>query len=145
MEIKGITSIRSVPAKDEAVSHLIESIASEEKALSRLLETKAEHIRVFSKQNQGQSSSTAADNMQFNQSVTQFMDTVVMAEWMLLKKLDTVLQLDQEKPKGYSKIRMAGQNGPSRLQEKSRKELRNLEDMQDIYWEDGCIFDDDWK
>ncbi|MFF2015243.1 hypothetical protein [Paenibacillus sp. NPDC058177] len=116
MEIKGITSIRSVPAMDEAVSHLIESIASEEKALSRLLETKVEHIRVFSKQNQDQSSSTAADNMQFNQSVTQFMDSVVMAEWMLLKKLDTVLQLDQEKRKGYS-------------QEKSRKELGNLEDM----------------
>ncbi|MFC3747105.1 hypothetical protein [Paenibacillus sp. GCM10012306] len=133
MEIKGITSIRSVPAKDEAVSHLIESIASEEKALSRLLETKAEQIRVFSKQNQDQkSSSTAADTIQFNKSITQFMDSVVMSEWMLLKKLETVLQLDQEKWKGYS-------------QEKSRKELRNLEDMQDIYWEDGCIFDDDWK
>ncbi|OBZ18020.1 hypothetical protein A8L34_00040 [Bacillus sp. FJAT-27264] len=95
MVIKGNAPATPVPPMDEAISHLIESITSEENALTSLLETEAGHIRAFCEEKLGESGSTAGEIIQFNHSVIQFMDSFMMAEWMLLKKLDTALQLDQ--------------------------------------------------
>ncbi|MFF2907595.1 hypothetical protein [Paenibacillus sp. NPDC057934] len=95
MVIKGDASTTPVPPMDEAISHLIESITSEENALSSLLETEAGNIRAFCEEKLAESGSTAGEIIQFNHSIIQFMDSFMMAEWMLLKKLDTALQLDQ--------------------------------------------------
>ncbi|WP_270170785.1 hypothetical protein [Paenibacillus sp. SYP-B4298] len=87
-------SSQNTPTIHDAVTHLIESIASEDKALSRLLNTEAEHILAFSQENiQHEKGLDLTAIIKFNQSVIQFMDTVVMAEWILMKKLDTMLHM----------------------------------------------------
>lgn len=99
MEIKGHIPSQNVPTIHDAISHLIESIASEDRAISRLLNTEAEHILAFSQErlhHEEELDLTAI--IKFNQSVIQFMDSVVMAEWMLMKKLDTVLLMQLKHP-----------------------------------------------
>ncbi|MBJ6362718.1 hypothetical protein ACFOQM_15850 [Paenibacillus sp. GCM10012307] len=133
MEIKGKVPSQPIPTMNEAVSHLIESIASEEKALSRLLDTEAEHIRTFSEENLGRGVSSIEDIIKFNHSVIQFMDSVVMAEWMLLKKLDTVLQLELQGADGHyiAESRDRGEHNGGR-----RQVPDDLEDMRYAEWEE---------
>ncbi|WP_051236975.1 hypothetical protein [Paenibacillus pinihumi] len=139
MDIKGKLSSQPIPTMNEAVSHLIESIASEEKALSRLLDTEAEHIRTFSEENLGSGASSVEDIIRFNHSVIQFMDSVVMAEWMLLKKLDTVLQLDLEGLDGRASCPITDGSYKSKFNKpkKSRyQEQDDLEDMKYAQWDE---------
>lgn len=104
MEIKGRISSQTIPTIHDAISHLIESIAAEDKAISRLLSTEAEHILAFSKESiNHEAGLDLSAIIKFNQSVIQFMDSVIIAEWMLMKKLDTVLhmQLDTSLAQQY--------------------------------------------
>jgi len=81
----------SVPGLPDTVTHLLKSIALEEEALSKIMQAEANKTMAFVGQDLDfpQKPSTA-DIIRFNQSVIQIMDSLLMAEWLLLKKLDTV-------------------------------------------------------
>lgn len=67
--------------------HLLNSIAKEEKALGRLLNAQAkqlEHIQPCSK------------TTQLTETTTQLVETVLMKEWLLLRKLEHVLTIESK-------------------------------------------------
>lgn len=84
------------PTIQEAVSDLFKSVAMEETALSHLLNAEAEKIQAFvGKQKDFPSRPSNADLLRFNKSVIALLDIVVMKEWLLLKKLETAMDIWQ--------------------------------------------------
>ncbi|MBD8496962.1 hypothetical protein [Paenibacillus arenosi] len=81
-------------SKEEAAAHLIKAIALEEEALSNLINMETDKAAAFVGKNldfpTGPSNS---EIIQFNHTVVQFLDTLLMAEWLLLKKIDTVTSM----------------------------------------------------
>ncbi|TVX94079.1 hypothetical protein [Paenibacillus agilis] len=77
--------------KEEAAAQLIRAIALEEEALSNLINIETDKAAAFVGKNLDfPTSPTTSEIIQFNQTVVQFLDTLLMAEWLLLKKMDTV-------------------------------------------------------
>ena len=81
------------PNKKEVVIDLLESIALEEIALSHIMNAEAEKIQAFV----GEcldfpSHPDNEDIILFNRGVTQLLETIVMKEWLLLRKLENVLE-----------------------------------------------------
>lgn len=82
------------PNKDEVVIDLLESIALEEIALANLMKAEAEKMRAFV----GECCDFPSDPsnneiIKFNRNVNQFLETLVMKEWLLLRKLQNVTDL----------------------------------------------------
>ncbi|WP_338750555.1 hypothetical protein [Bacillus sp. FJAT-52991] len=82
------------PDKNEVIIDLLESIALEEIALSHILNAEAEKIQAFV----GECLDFPTDPnnheiIKFNKSVQSLIETVVMKEWLLLKKLESVMEL----------------------------------------------------
>lgn len=85
------------PTFSEAVIDLFESIALEEIALSHLINAEAEKVQAFvGKRMDFPTRPTNLQIVKLNQSVTKLMDTIVMKEWLLLKKLENVMELSEE-------------------------------------------------
>lgn len=79
------------PSLDETIIDLMESIAKEELALSHLVTSESNKIKAFiGKELDFPTYPTTAEILTFNYSVNKLMDTVLMKEWLLLKKLETV-------------------------------------------------------
>lgn len=86
------------PNLKQVTIDLLESIALEEIALSHILNAEAEKIQAFV----GKCCDfpTCPDNheiIRFNNGVNQLLKTVVMKEWLLLNKLETVIDFIDDK------------------------------------------------
>ena len=82
------------PSKEEVIIDLLESIALEEIALSHVLNAEAEKIHAFV--NVCRDYPTQLSNseiIKFNKSVKDLVETIVMKEWLLLRKLEDVMEL----------------------------------------------------
>jgi hypothetical protein len=83
-----------VPTREEALSHLLQSIALEEEALSRLLNVEADKALAFVGKNLDFPNNPSNDEIiTFNRTVISILDSVLMAEWLLLKKLDAAIHM----------------------------------------------------
>ncbi len=85
------------PTMSEVVVDLLESIALEEIALSHLMNAEAEKIQMFvGKHHEAREKATIHEIINFNRVVNQFLQVIVMKEWMLLTKLETVVEFNVE-------------------------------------------------
>ncbi|KKB36310.1 extensin-like protein [Bacillus thermotolerans] len=76
---------------------LLESIALEEIALSHVMNAEAEKIQAFvGKCLDFPTHPSNEEIMKFNKSVGGLLETVVMKEWLLLKKLENVLEFEDK-------------------------------------------------
>lgn len=83
------------PCLKETVIDLMESIALEEIALSHLVNAESEKIQAFiCAIKNSHSCNKGEEFIKFNNSVGKIIDTVIMKEWILLKKLEDVMQID---------------------------------------------------
>ncbi|WP_416829201.1 hypothetical protein [Ectobacillus polymachus] len=82
------------PNRKEIIIDLLESIALEEIALSHLLNAEAEKIQAFVGECKDfPTEPTNCEILQFNREATRFVETILMKEWLLLRKLENVLEL----------------------------------------------------
>lgn len=78
---------------DEALSQLVKSIAIEEEALASLMQAEADKTLAFvGKERNLPTQPSTSEFIQFNQTVTKMLDSILMAEWMLMKKMDSVME-----------------------------------------------------
>lgn len=81
------------PDKKEVVIDLLESIALEEIALSHIMNAEAEKIQAFVGECLNfPTCPSNEDILMFNKSAGRLLETVVMKEWLLLNKLQDVLE-----------------------------------------------------
>ncbi len=87
------------PNKKEVAIDLLESIALEEIALSHIMNAEAEKIQAFvGKHLDFPTHPKSRDILKFNKGVNQLLETIVMKEWLLLKKLENVMEfIDKDK------------------------------------------------
>jgi hypothetical protein len=84
------------PTAEEAIIDLLKSVAMEETALAHLMNAEAEQIQAFVGKNLNfPSSPSTREIIGFNVTVSSFVETLVMQEWLLLRKLDKILQSAQ--------------------------------------------------
>lgn len=101
MSMPQIPEEKHRPCLKETVIDLLESIALEEIALSHLVNAEAEKIQAFLHTiKESHSCHKGDDFIKFNESIGKIIDTVIMKEWILLKKLESVMEIDfKEHPK----------------------------------------------
>ncbi|ANB61370.1 hypothetical protein [Anoxybacteroides amylolyticum] len=93
MSMPEIPKMTHRPDKKEVIIDLLESIALEEVALSHILNAEAEKIQAFvGKCLDFPTKPNNHEILTFNKSVQSLLETVVMKEWLLLKKLEDVLE-----------------------------------------------------
>ncbi|MFJ8268107.1 hypothetical protein [Peribacillus asahii] len=87
------------PNRKEVAIDLLESIALEEIALSHIMNAEAEKIQAFvGKHLNFPTHPESRDIIKFNKGVNQLLETIVMKEWLLLKKLENVMEfMDKDK------------------------------------------------
>ncbi|MFF2448929.1 hypothetical protein ACFVSW_17750 [Neobacillus sp. NPDC058068] len=72
---------------------LIKSVANEEEALALLIEAEADKIQAFiGTHSEFPTKPSNKEILDLNRSVTQMLETIVMKEWLLLKKLERTLE-----------------------------------------------------
>jgi hypothetical protein len=80
------------PNIKEVTIDLLESIALEEIALSHIMNAEAEKIQAFvGERLDFPTCPKNGDIIKFNKGVNQLLETIVMKEWLLLNKLENVL------------------------------------------------------
>lgn len=80
----------------QAILDLLNSVAEEEAALSNLINAEAQKTVAFT--GERKNFPTMASNeeiLQYCQSVNHIVDSIVMKEWLILKKLEAILQASQ--------------------------------------------------
>ncbi|WP_240666752.1 hypothetical protein [Longirhabdus pacifica] len=83
------------PSFKEVIVDLLESIALEENALSHIMNAEAEKIQAFvGKDLDFPSNPSIKEIIVFNQAVDSLLHTVVMKEWLLLRKLENVMRIE---------------------------------------------------
>lgn len=83
------------PTKDEVVIDLLKSIAMEENAIAHLLHAEAEKIQAFVGHHHSLSGEPSnADIIKLSSQVSKLLDVIVMKEWLLLRKLENVMELN---------------------------------------------------
>jgi hypothetical protein len=86
------------PSRDEVVIDLLKSIAMEENALSHLMNAEAEKIQAFVGKHHDFPTCPSNDEIiQFNMQVFRLIDVIVMKEWLLLRKLENVMEIKSTK------------------------------------------------
>lgn len=81
------------PNLKEVTIDLLESIALEEIALSHLINAESEKIQAFVGECLNfPTCPTNKEIIKFNKGVSELLETIVMKEWLLLKKFDNVLE-----------------------------------------------------
>ena len=94
------------PSLDEVLFELIESVAKEEKALALLIRAEADKIQAFIGKDQDFPTKPCNnDILDLNHSVKQMLETIVMKEWLLLKKLENTLEVIKKQRKVCKKCR----------------------------------------
>lgn len=85
------------PDLEKTVIDLLESIALEEIALSHLLNAESEKIQTFLCKFLECKKANHMELIYFNKTVNSTLTTIVMKEFLLLRKLETTLQITEEK------------------------------------------------
>lgn len=85
------------PDLEQTVVDLLESIALEEISLSHILNAEAESIQAFLCKFLECEKSDLTELISFNKTVNSTLSTIVMKEFLLLRKLETTLQITDEK------------------------------------------------
>ncbi|MDP4085162.1 MAG: hypothetical protein Q8934_11190 [Bacillota bacterium] len=94
MIIPNIYKGEHTPSLDEVITKIIDSVAEEELALAQLISSEANKINAFvGEYSDFPTSPTNSDILKFNQSVQKIIDSVMMKEWLLYKKIEMVLTL----------------------------------------------------
>lgn len=84
------------PDRKEVTIDLLESIALEEIALSHLINAESEKVRAFVGNDLDfPTHPTNKEIIKFNRGVTQLLETIVMKEWLLLKKIENVIEFHE--------------------------------------------------
>lgn len=79
---------------------LLKSIAREENALAHLIKAEADKIEAFVGKNCDFPTHPSNDEIiELNRSVTKLLETIIMKEWLLLKKLEDILEFIKKKRK----------------------------------------------
>lgn len=87
------TQLNKPESLNDALTQLVKSIAIEEEALATLMRAEAEKTLAFVGKDQNlPTHPSTSEFIQFNQTVTKILDSILMAEWMLMKKIDSVMQ-----------------------------------------------------
>lgn len=95
MSMPQIPEEKHRPSLQETVIDLLESIALEEIAIAHLLNAEAEKTQALvSKLFHDDSPSLVNDLVKCNKATCKIVDTVIIKEWLLLKKMETVLEID---------------------------------------------------
>ena len=82
------------PTKDEVVIDLLKSIAMEENAIAHLLHAEAEKIQALVGKRHGISAEPSHEElMALSAQASKLLDVIVMKEWLLLRKLENVMEL----------------------------------------------------
>lgn len=85
------------PTRHEVVIDLLKSIAMEETAISHILNAEAEKIQAFvGKELDFPGCSSGHEIMRFNSQVFKVIDVLVMKEWLLLRKMENIMDFDQD-------------------------------------------------
>ena len=79
------------PSYNQVLIDLLESIALEETALAHILNAEAEKIQKFIHTTSGCTPPHVL--IDFNTTVNETLETVIMKEWLLLRKLEKVVRL----------------------------------------------------
>ncbi|NOU98940.1 hypothetical protein [Paenibacillus planticolens] len=80
-----------VPSYTSAIAHLLQSLASEEESLAKLMRTEADKTSSFVGRNLDfPTAPTTQEILIYNHSVIQFLDSMVMTQWLMLKKLHAI-------------------------------------------------------
>lgn len=96
MSMPEIPESKHRPTLHQVIIDLLESIALEEIALSNLINAESEKIQAFvGKRLDFPSSPSTFQIIEFNQSINRIMETILMKEWLLLKKLETVMEIEE--------------------------------------------------
>lgn len=90
--IPNMTPIVSV-SKEDTISMLLSSVAMNEMAMSHLINAEAEKIQSFVRYSEEAKCIKTKDFIQFNNSVSRFLEQATMEQWLSLNKLDRVIQL----------------------------------------------------
>jgi hypothetical protein len=86
------------PNLKEVTIDLLESIALEEIALSHIMNAEAEKIQAFvGKCCDFPTHPDSHEIIKFNKGVNQLLETIVMKEWLLLNKLESVIDFIDDK------------------------------------------------
>ncbi len=84
------------PSKEEVVIDLLKSIAMEETALSQLINAEAEKIQAFvGKDLDFPGCPSNEFILKFSGQVFKLLDVIVMKEWLLLRKLENVMEFNE--------------------------------------------------
>lgn len=84
------------PNRKEVTIDLLESIALEEIALSHLINAESEKVQAFvGKHLNFPTCPSNKEIIKFNRGVTQLLETIVMKEWLLLKKFENVIEFHE--------------------------------------------------
>ena len=82
------------PDFDEVIIDLLEAIALEEISLSHILNAEGERIQAFLGKNKDfPTHPTNSEIAEFDKSTANLLDTVIMKEWILYKKLLATLEV----------------------------------------------------
>lgn len=85
------------PTRNEVIIDLFESIALEEIALSHIINAESEKIQAFVGEDiDFPTGPSNREIINFSRTVNQFLETVIMKEWLLLKKLENIMRIDEE-------------------------------------------------
>ncbi|WP_064094019.1 hypothetical protein [Rossellomorea aquimaris] len=85
------------PSSEEIVSKLLESIVEEEIAITNLISSEADKITAFvGEKNNFPTNPTNQEIITFNQTIYRIIESLLMKEWLLLKKIETVLSLKEK-------------------------------------------------
>lgn len=95
MTMPQFPEVKNRPSLKETVIDLLESIAVEETAIANIIRAEAKKISAFlGEKGNFPTNPSNVDIVNFNQGISRILETVLMKEWILLKKLETVLQID---------------------------------------------------
>ncbi len=82
---------------NDTIIDLMNSIIKEEEALSQLLTAEAKKIEAFiGKKKDFPTAPTNLEILSFSHSINQVVETILMKEWLLYRKIELTLQLDNK-------------------------------------------------
>lgn len=134
MIIPNVLRDKNPPSNEEIIAKLMESIAEEEIALAHILSSEADKINAFVGKNLD--FPTLPSNKEiiaFNQSTHRIIESVLMKEWLLLKKLETVISLKEkmEYGKHFHQEKECNEKYEEESCEDSCKESSSIEESSD--------------
>lgn len=81
------------PSREQVVIDLLKSIAMEENAIAHLMHAEADKIKAVLGQSGKRVDMSHADLIKLGNQAAKLLDVIVMKEWLLLRKLENVMEL----------------------------------------------------